>query len=175
MGQKDENYWSILNTAIALDVRHGHLKWTMMALSRQSKVSRTLIYYYFGKSKLTILSEAVNLFGSEFAGQTSLREEQWKSGHLAETFLASRKLIEKLPTLLPFYFSNRGKDNDLGRAIQSHEKDFLSKVKRFFPHLSNPERLALYGIFWGLVFAPGLSEEALREGVAKIHQIMGAK
>ena len=52
---KDETYWKILDAVIALEIRRGHQKWTISELSRLSGITRTLIYYYFGKSKLEIL------------------------------------------------------------------------------------------------------------------------
>ena len=48
---KDETFWSVLYSAIELDFKRGHLRGTMSELSRMSNVTRSLIYYYFGKSK----------------------------------------------------------------------------------------------------------------------------
>ncbi|HEX4924574.1 MAG TPA: TetR/AcrR family transcriptional regulator [Bdellovibrionales bacterium] len=163
--QKDDIYWRILNSAVALDMRHGHQKWTMTQLSKQSKVSRTLIYYYFGKSKLGILNEAVTLFGAEFAGETAERLALWKEGRMAETFLKSRELLKMVPALVPFYFINRSQPSELGEAIRKKEKAFRQKLAAFFPGRGASEIEALFGIFWGLVFAPDLSEAGIRRCV----------
>jgi hypothetical protein len=155
--KKDEKYWAVLNAAVSLDIRFGHQKWAMTQLSRQSKVSRTLIYYYFGKSKLGILREAVNLFGAEFAGETPERLAMWKEGRIAESILKSRALLGLIPPLIPFYLLNRELDNELGDAIRLKEKFFKTKLLSFFPHLTADQVNGFFAGFWGAVFAPGLT------------------
>ena len=159
--KKDEKYWAILNAAISLDIRVGHQKWAMTQLSRQSRVSRTLIYYYLGKSKLGILLEAVNLFGSEFAGVTPERTAMWKEGRIGESIVMSRELLVRIPWLIPFYSLNRDQDNELGKAIKAKEELFKKKLKSFFPHLSRNQIDGLFAGFWGLVFAPGLNAQSV--------------
>jgi AcrR family transcriptional regulator len=171
VSQKDENYWRILNSAVSLDIRHGHLKWTMTQLSRVSHVSRTLIYYYFGKSKQTILTEAISLFGAEFAGETPERINKWKGGELAETFLASRELLLRAPALIPFYFLNRSLKNEIGESIRSKEKAFRKKISQFFPDLTLGQREFLFAFFWGLVFAPELENDGIQEAVAILKKL----
>lgn len=163
--QKDDIYWRILNSAVALDMRQGHQKWTMTQLSKSSRVSRTLIYYYFGKSKLGILNEAVSLFGAEFAGETAERLALWKEGRMTETFLKSRELLKMVPALTPFYLMNRAQATELGEAIRKKESAFRKKLAAFFPERSPADVEALFAVFWGLVFAPDLSDSAVRRCV----------
>ena len=96
--EKDESYWIILSSAMDLDVKKGHLKWTMSDLSRKSKITRSLIYYYFGREKAEILEEAVKLIGHELAGLNEERLEMWKRGEFLDSLLAAREIIEKAPT-----------------------------------------------------------------------------
>lgn len=173
MPKKDEIYWKILNSALILELRHGHQKWTMTRLARASGVSRTLIYYYFGRSKLDILGEAVSLFGVELAGATAERRELWKQGRLAETFLATRRLVERSPALVPFYFLNRAQDSALGRAIRKQEEAFRSKLAAFFPSLSATRRDAAFALFFGIPFCGELSEKAVREALELLSAGLG--
>jgi len=135
----------------------------MTRLSKMSRVSRTLIYYYFGKSKLGILREGVNLFGAEFAGVTPERIAMWREGRIAESFLKSRKLLGQMPQLASFYFLNRDQENEVGEAIRAKENQFKEKLSQFFPHLSRPRIDGLFAGFWGAVFAPSLNERAVHE------------
>src|SRR6187401_2386822 len=94
---KDRVYWRILNAAILLDIRWGHLKWSITQLAASAKVTRSLIYYYFGRSKIDILLHAVKLIGLEFAGGTEKRHSFWAERRFADSFIASRKMIAQTP------------------------------------------------------------------------------
>lgn len=78
-GEKDKKFWTILETAIDLDFKKGHLRWTLSELSRAWGMSRPLIYYYFGQSKSKLLEEAVRLVGSEIMGLSEARLKLWES------------------------------------------------------------------------------------------------
>ncbi|MEQ1877651.1 MAG: hypothetical protein ABL958_13485 [Bdellovibrionia bacterium] len=135
----------------------------MTRLSKQSRVSRTLIYYYFGKSKLGILREGVNLFGAEFAGVTPERVAMWREGKIAESLTMSRALLKQMPQLASFYFLYRDEETEVGEAIRDKEKQFKEKLVSFFPHLSQARVDGLFAGFWGIVFAPAIDEDAVRE------------
>ena len=162
---KDETFWAVLNSAIELDFKRGHLRWTMSELSRVSKVTRSLIYYYFGKSKESILLEAVKLIGEEFFGLTARRVEMWKEGQIAESVLQTRLLLEKCPHMSTFYMVHREEQTDIGASLRQLELEYKQKLNKFFPDASEPSREALFGLFMGLVVTPGLSGEAVRKAV----------
>ncbi len=67
---KEKNFWDILDAAVTLDVQKGHLKWSITDVAKNSGHSRTLVYYYFGKSKENILKEAINFFNRFVLGTT---------------------------------------------------------------------------------------------------------
>ena len=75
------------------------------------------------------------LFGNELSGETVAREDLWKQGNLAQTFHGSRDLFKHTPSLLPFYFTNRDRDTELGAAIRKRESAFRKKLRKFFPEL----------------------------------------
>jgi AcrR family transcriptional regulator len=163
---KDETYWKILNAAVILDIRHGHQRWTMTQLARSSGVSRTLVYYYFGKSKQDILNEAVALFGSELSGMAPWRLTLWEQGRLAETFHETRRIYGRVPALLPFFLLHRGLDTEIGRAIRRHEGAFRSKIARFFPDRPAADREVAFALFFGVSFAPEVSDEGVSRAIA---------
>lgn len=162
--KKEEIYWSVLNAAILLDFRRGHLRWSMSELSRMSKVTRSLIYYYFGKSKESILLEAVKMIGEEFFGLNPARLKLWSQGRIAESVIETRRLVEKSPNMSAFYSVYRNDDSKFGESIQSLEKEYKQKLKKFFKG-SDSSIESIFGLFMGLVVAPGMSDEAVHKSV----------
>ena len=162
---KAEIYTKVLNAAIGLDFKYGHLHWTMTRLAKTTGISRTLIYYYFGRSKLDILTEAVHLLGRELAGFSQEKVKLWEENKIAESHLSSRKLLGEIPTLIPFYYMHRQRPTKLGKLIQKIEIDFQEKLNRFFPAKPQTTIEAIQGLFFGLSFAPNLSDEAVRKGI----------
>ena len=158
---KDEIYWKLLNTVIALDFRKGHQRWTMSELARASGVKRPLIYYYFGKSKIEILSEAVRLLGEEFFGLSKKRVSLWESGQISASVRQTRMIADRAPYLGAFYLAHREKDTRLGELIRKLEQDQFKKIKRFFPKKTDEEIKLIWGMLFGLVFSPHLSEATI--------------
>ena len=110
---KDETYWKILNAAVALDIQKGHQKWTITQLSKKSGISRALIYYYFGSSKVDLLKEAISTIGYEMAGISQDRLELWSHGKIAESFMVTHKILKENPALLHLSLSQKYKIVDL--------------------------------------------------------------
>lgn len=171
---KDDTFWRVLNSAIELDFRRGHLRWSMSELSRSSKITRSLIYYYFGKSKEAILLEAVKLIGEEFFGLNEGRSELWKTGKIAESVLANRHLLEKSPAIGAFYMIHREETTEIGTSLRHLEQDYKQKLKKYFAGASDANLEAIFGLFMGLVVTPRLSEDAVRRGVQVVLQLVKA-
>jgi AcrR family transcriptional regulator len=142
----------------------------MSELSRESKVTRSLIYYYFGKSKAAILLEAVKLIGEEFFGLTPARVELWRNGQIAESILQSRRLLEKCPHMATFYMVHRHEDTEIGQSLRHLDTEYRQKLERFFQG-SAVELEALWGLFFGLVLTPKLSDEAVRKAVSEVLEL----
>ena len=168
---KDETYWKVLNAAIELDFRKGHQRWTMSELSRSCKITRSLIYYYFGKSKEGLLLEGVRLLGEEFFGLNPVRLELWERGDISQSVILTRELLQKSPHMMAFYLVHRDSDSEIGRMVRQLEVDYLEKLKRFFPAASEASIEALFGLFMGLVFAPHLTADAVRKAVQVVLEI----
>jgi hypothetical protein len=162
--EKAELIERVLRAVISLNMRRGHLRWTMSELSRASGVPRTLIYYYLGKTKSGILKDSVRLIGRELAGFNERKLQLWAEGRVDDALLESRKLFEEDRYLIAFFFAHRGLDTEIGREMVSIEREFLGKLRGRFPNLDENHILAMHGLLFGLSFCPGLTPEAVRSG-----------
>ena len=167
---KEEVYKAVLNAAVELEIQLGHLKWTYTLLARRSKISRSLIYYYFGKSKINILKEATLLFGRELSGVVEDRMRYWEEGQIENGLLKTRELFKIYPYLVPFYFLYRSKDNEIGELIRKYENEGHKKRQKFFPHLEESKLKALYAFHLGLVTFPELNKEDVTTGCEILNQ-----
>jgi len=159
---KEEVYRAVLNAAVELEIQLGHLKWTYSVLARKSKISRSLIYYYFGKSKINILKEATLLFGQELSGVVEDRMKFWTEGKIEDGLIKTRELFKIYPYLVPFYFLYRSKENEIGELIRKYENEGHKKRRQFFPDHSDSELKALYAFHLGLVTFPGLKPDDIK-------------
>ena len=161
MANKDKHFWQILDSVLRLEVVKGHLRWKISDVSRLAGVQRTLVYYYFGKSKEGILKSAMAVIGDEFFGLSPERLELWSQGKVRESILRTRELVKKAPHTTEFFFHWRHQKSDIQDVLIGLEKRYLSKLKRRFPELTDVDCRALYSIFFGLCNTPDLSDEVL--------------
>jgi AcrR family transcriptional regulator len=159
---KDDVYKAVLNAAIELDIQQGHLKWNYTTLARRSGISRSLIYYYFGKEKINILKEACLLFGEELAGIGDERMNAWKEGRIDIGLNKTRSMFKDYPYLVPFYFLYRTQENEIGDTIKRYENEGYQKRKHFFPELSDSELKVMFSFHLGLATFPGLNEDDVK-------------
>ncbi len=162
---KDQTYWVLLDAAIELDIKKGHLKWTLSDLSRKSDITRSLIYYYFGKDKQDILKEAIKLIGEELIGLNEKRMELWKKGQFAESMKEARQFYENAPYLPLFIMENRNKQNEIGEALRSIELGFVNKLKAFFTNCDETQITSIFAIYWGLAYSPRISDASINQVV----------
>jgi AcrR family transcriptional regulator len=158
---KDAKYIKILDAVVRLEVSRGHLRWKMAELSRVSGVQRTLVYYYFGKSKEAILAEALKTIGDEFFGLSPERISMWKEGRMKESILATRIRFKQAPHVPQFFFHWRHQPGEVQTALKLLEKRFRDKVKTQFPNIGKDDEEAVYAVFFGLVLVPDLKESVL--------------
>ncbi len=161
--KKDKVYWSILNSAIELDIKKGHQKWTLSDLSRKSGITRSLIYYYFGKKKSEILKEAIRVVGEEFIGLSPERMQLWETGELLTSMKKARELNQHAPYISLFILENRNKENEIGDSLREIQGEFIKKLKSFFCDCNDDQISAIFSIYWGLSFSPILTEEGLKQ------------
>lgn len=171
--KKDEAFWKILSAAIELEHKKGHLRWTMTELGRRSGVTRSLIYYYFGRSKVDILKSGVKLIGEDFVGLNERRMAMWKNGKFFESMKESHDMYEQAPYLCSFYLNYRSAPNEIGESLRDIEKVFLKRIKQFLPSLSEAQVRAVFSVYFGLVFSPFSSDQVIQEAIPLLTRIFG--
>ncbi len=170
--KKDEVYWQVLNCAIELEFKKGHLKWTMTELARKSKITRSLIYYYFGQSKIDILRAAVDIIGKEFTGVDNLkRMELWLKEDFEQSLIEAREIYEKMPHLCSFYLNYREKNNEIGEALQQIEKSFMKKIKVRAPKATQQQINTLFAVYFGIGYSPFVGRAEIKIFAQFIKQI----
>jgi AcrR family transcriptional regulator len=158
---KDETYWKVLDAAVELDFRKGHLRWTMSDLSRLSGVTRSLVYYYFGSEKMAILQDAAKLIGEEFFGLNEQRLQMWKNGKISASVISSRRLLEQRKYMAAFYLVHRTAPTAIGESLRGLEAEYTQKLQRFFPTLSAEVSAGIFGLFFGLVIGPNIGDDII--------------
>lgn len=171
--KSDQTFWSILDAVLYLEIRKGHLKWTVSDLSRTSGITRSLIYYYFGKKKEEILSLALKMFGEEFFGLSNERAQEWKAGKIGDSIRNSRGLMQKAPHLGVFYLLWRQKESEVQKQIIELENRYLQKIKSSFPHLSDEKVRGLFAVFLGFVIAPFIQDDDIEIPLSIARSIIG--
>ena len=169
--KKDECFWKILSCAIELDVKKGHLKWTLTDLSRKCDITRSLIYYYFGRSKENILKEATTIIGTELSGLGEERLKLWEEGRIPEAIIEARKICDRIPYVANFMIQHRNNNNEIGKAMVALEQRYMKKVKRFFPEFGDDQVKALWAFFWGLCFAPMVDDKVIEAALIPFLEI----
>ena len=167
---KDEKYWRLLSGACSLDVQRGHLAWSLSELSRTASVTRSLIYHYFGGSKLDILLAAVDIIGQDIIGLSEDRLQLWSANRIADSILATRAILQRVPELLTFYYLRRAADDVIGRRLRELERAQRQKIQQHLSHLSEAEVEAIYAMLMGLSIAPDITEDSVRWGVAQLQR-----
>ena len=168
MKDKDATWWSVLKAAIELDIKRDHLKWRMSDLSRASGVSRSLIYYYFGRDRSAILSEAIRLFGEPLSGIAKNHMDLWDRKAYAEALYEAKLILDRIPQILIFYFLHRNADSEIGELIRSFEKKGIQKRKKFFPSLDDKGARALFALQMGICVGPLKTLDEMRKAVEMI-------
>jgi AcrR family transcriptional regulator len=155
---------------VRLDVIRGHLKWKVSDLARGVGVSRPLIYYYFGRTKLEIIKGAIELISQDYYAFSGPRQNMAHEGLLLESVLATRKILERAPQLAAFYQRWRFENSVIGDQLKEIESRYQKKLENAFPHLKKPQVLSLHANLHGIVTAPFLNENDLTsslEGLIK--------
>lgn len=165
---KDQTYWSIFDAVARLDIQKGHLNWTISDLSRASKVSRSLIYYYFGQSKETIMQSAVDFLGQEYFGLSEHRMALWQKGQILESILNTREMFCRAPYIAFFYLARRSMNTAVGERLREYESGLRKKIKTFSPASSEPQIEALAAVFFGLVTCPQTDTAAIKAAIELI-------
>ena len=67
------------------------------------------------------------------------------------------------PALIVFYQKARAQPGPLCDQLIAIERKYQAKLARAFPKLTKSQVLAVHGLFHGMISAPFMTEEALKE------------
>ena len=151
--EKEEVHFLICNSVLKLEVNKGHLKWTISDISKDSGVTRSLIYYYFGKEKQTLVEEAFRYMVDVFFDVKS-PEDLGLQARMANVL--SR--LRDMPYAFILFFLERRKDTEVGELLRKTEAALSERLKRDFPDMDDDEILRIYLLELGAV-AYGLEPE----------------
>ncbi len=136
---KDEVYFSVCNAVLRLEVNRGHLKWTVSDLSRFSGITRSLIYYYFGKDKDDILEHSYRYMVGIFFNS----DPNSKMG-LHERLKKILSDLVHMPYIFVLYYLEKNKDSYFGKIIKKAESELLAHLEELYPKYSKEQVFELY-------------------------------
>lgn len=136
---KDDVYFAVCNAILKMEVAKGHMKWTLSEISRESGITRSLIYYYFGKEKQAALQEAYKFILSHF-----FNLEKTKEIGIRERLKQVLHDVKRMPFLFVLYYLKKNEDSEIGQMIKEAEEIFLQASKKEFPDLTDAQRLEVY-------------------------------
>ena len=147
MNDKDLLYIQVCSTVLRLDYERGHLNWTFSDVSRASGVTRTLIYYYFGKEREIVLNEAYR-FMAMYLFNTGGGQ---KSGSVKTRLKKVLATFEEMPFLFHIYYQKKSEKSEVGEMIRKSELALLDYLHSLHPELSKDHVLKLYLLELGAI------------------------
>jgi AcrR family transcriptional regulator len=136
---KEEIYFAVCNAILKMEFTKGHLKWTVSDIARESKITRSLIYYYFGKEKKAVLEVAYQFIISHF-----YNIDRAKKVTVRERLRDLLEDIKNMPYMVNLFYMAKIGDSEFGRMIRDKEKALLKAMEKEFPHLSEIQILEVY-------------------------------
>ena len=147
---------------IDLEVKKGHLKWSVLTVAKASEMSRSLVYYQFGKTKKDILFNSLSELLEEFYGLSQTRREM----SLLQSLRLTHEIYRRNPSLAVFFQKWRNTDSEIATMLKESERKYEAKLSLSFTKASPAQVRSLHAIFHGFVTAPYLDattiEVALR-------------
>lgn len=147
MNDKDLLYIQVCSTVLNLEYERGHLNWSLSDISRKSNVTRTLIYYYFGKEKEILLNEAFR-FMAMYLFNTGLGQ---KSGSVKTRLKKVLESLESKPFLFHLYYQKKNEDSEIGELLRKSEQALLDYLHTLHPMFSKDQILKLYLLELGAI------------------------
>lgn len=139
MKNKEKVYFQICNSILKMEVAKGHLQWKISDIAKEANVSRSLIYYYFGKEKETILEEAYR-FMVYFMYDRNL-EKSWS---VEKRIKDALRKMKEMPYLFLLYYLEKGKESVIGEMINEAENRLLTSIHKEFPNKNKDDILKIY-------------------------------
>lgn len=136
---KEEIYFAVCNAILKMEVAKGHLQWTLSDISRESNITRSLIYYYFGKEKEKVLEEAYKFIIANF-----FDIERTKTMGIRERLRQVLTDLKSMPYLLVLYYLEKHNNTEFGQMIHKAEALLIKNMKNEFPNMTEQQLLEIY-------------------------------
>lgn len=156
VNSKEEVYFKICNAVLKLEVTKGSKAWKISDIAREADVTRSLIYYYFGKEKETILKEA---WGHMLSTIFNLSGEAPLGVRERMKVVVSQ--IKSMPYLFVLFFLEKNKDTEIGELIRSGEAKLLLKLKSIYESVSEEDIFKTYLLELGSVAYGNMTNEQI--------------
>lgn len=157
-----DQHYKILNSVTKLEISKGHLLWKISDVANDSGISRTLIYYYYGKDKEQLLNEAM-----KFMTETVFNLSQVEPVNVRERIKIVMQQLKQMPYLLILFYLNRRKENEMGEIIRSSEAKLFELFKGLYPKLTEQDFLVMYLLELGCVLHGDVPDAAIDQIFSK--------
>ncbi|TNE98147.1 MAG: TetR/AcrR family transcriptional regulator [Deltaproteobacteria bacterium] len=151
---KDETFFKICNSVMKMEVAKGHLEWRLSDIAKDADVTRSLIYYYFGKEKDLILEEAFRYMIDLFYNL-----ERKNSMNIIDRLNFVLGNLKTMPWVFVLFYLQKDADNKIGELIRNAEARLLEIFQEDYPELDETAFKKLYVLQLGCVAHKGLSEQ----------------
>ncbi len=143
-----------------LEMQKGHLKWSVSQAARMARVSRSLVYYYLGKTKKEMLLNAMDFLTRNLYGLSEeKRDYQRKS--LIKLLVECRSLYKANPGYAVFCQKWAEKPSVYKDLYDDIRDLYDEKLKSNFPHLSSVQRRSVRVLFYGIIAAPNFESNEI--------------
>ena len=156
--RKEELFREICHNVLKLELKKGHLLWTISDLSRLSNVPRPTIYYYLGKEKEQILKQAWIVMLQAIFGETDK-----EALGVQERIKLVVKSINEMPYLFVLFFLEKNSSSEIGELIREQENKLLNLLANNYPELSSDQVLEIYIKELGAVAYRNISDKTVSE------------
>lgn len=154
---KEEVFFRICNSVLKKEVEKGHLQWTISDVARDAEVTRSLVYYYFGKEKEKVFTEAWKYMISLFFQFSDVG----KSTPINERMYGILQSMRRMPYLFILFFLQKSRDTEIAKEISKAEEQLLDIFQQEYPSYSRTQILRLYLMELGAIAYNLKPEDAL--------------
>lgn len=151
---KDETFFKICNSVMKMEVAKGHLEWRLSDIAKDADVTRSLIYYYFGKEKDLILEEAFRYMIDLFYNL-----DRKNSMNIVDRLNFVLGNLKNMPWVFVLFYLQKDADNKIGELIRNAEARLLEIFKEDYPGLDEMTFKKLYVLQLGCVANKNLTNQ----------------
>lgn len=151
---KEEVFFRICNSVLKKEIEKGHLQWTISDVARDAEVTRSLVYYYFGKEKEKVFKEAWKYMISIFFQFSDISN----SPPINIRMYNILQSMKKMPYLFILFFLQKSSNSEIAKEIAKAEAELLKTFQREYPSYTKTQILRLYLLELGSI-AYNLSPE----------------